>query len=227
VSSEEAPIIGSLNEKPLHAALKKHVAGPDASFEVPLDGFVIDVVDGDELVEIQTRSFGSLKRKLGLLTKDHKVRLVHPIAREKWIVKAGSKSPRRKSPKRGTVLDIFDELTSIPQLMKQENFSLHVVLTQEEELRSYQPGKHWRKRGWRTEERRLLSVVEEYRFETPNDLNALLPDDLAEPFTTQTLAKGLEKPRAVAQKMAYCLKHMDAIEEVGKEARYILYERRD
>lgn len=228
-SEEASPIIGSLNEKPLHASLKAHVAEPGAAFEVPVDGFVIDVINGDELVEIQTRSFGSMKRKLNLLTKTHKVRLVHPIAREKWIVKPGtgkkSKPQRRKSPKRGSVFDIFDELISIPHLMLQENFSLHVLLIQEEELRSYQPGQNWRRRGWRTEERRLLSVVDEFRFETPADLNALLPEGLKEPFTTKDLAEGLSKPRHVAQKMTYCLKHMGVIEDVGKESRSILYER--
>jgi hypothetical protein len=36
--------IGSLNEKPLHAALKEWYARPEDRFEASVDGFVIDVV---------------------------------------------------------------------------------------------------------------------------------------------------------------------------------------
>jgi hypothetical protein len=39
--------IGLLNEKPLHAALKDWYARPEDRFEVSVDGFVIDVVQGD------------------------------------------------------------------------------------------------------------------------------------------------------------------------------------
>ncbi len=94
--------------------------------EVPVDGYIIDIVRGDLLVEIQTRSFSSLKKKLAVLTDSHPVRLVHPIAQEKWIVKlAGDWAKpmsRRKSPKRGHVEDIFAELVSFPRLAGQPAF---------------------------------------------------------------------------------------------------------
>ncbi|GAG31638.1 unnamed protein product, partial [marine sediment metagenome] len=46
--------IGLLNEKPLHAALKEWYARPEDRLEASVAGFVIDVVQGDLLVEIQT-----------------------------------------------------------------------------------------------------------------------------------------------------------------------------
>ena len=46
--------IGELNEKPLHAALKAWVAQPGDALETPLDGYVIDIIHGEQLVEIQT-----------------------------------------------------------------------------------------------------------------------------------------------------------------------------
>ena len=98
--------IGTLNEKPLHAALKTWYARPGDRFEVSLDGFVVDIVRGDLLVEVQTRSFSAIKRKLYQLVPHHPVRLVYPIAREKWIVKLaadGETTSSRKSPKRGSL----------------------------------------------------------------------------------------------------------------------------
>jgi hypothetical protein len=61
--------IGLLNEKPLHASLKQWYARPGDRFEVPVDGFVIDVVRDDLLIEIQTRNFSSLKRSNALPQK--------------------------------------------------------------------------------------------------------------------------------------------------------------
>lgn len=221
--------IGSLNEKPLHAALKKWIAGPNDQFEVSVDGFVIDVVQGELLVEIQTKSFASLKRKLLTLTADRKVRLIHPIAQEKWIVKLpveeGGKGSRRKSPKRGVLEQVFEELVSFPQLIAHPNFSLMVVLVQEEEMRRFDGQRGWRRKGWVTEERRLLEVVEQRLFESPRDLAALLPSTLPEPFTTSDLAAALGRPRRLAQQMAFCLREMGVILHVGKRGNAILYER--
>jgi hypothetical protein len=221
--------IGTLNEKPLHAALKDWYARPGDRFEVPVDGFVADIVRGEQLIEIQTASFSAMKRKLRRLLPHHAVRLVYPIAHEKWIVKlpTGEKSraSRRKSPKRGSVEDLFSELVSFPHLLNDANFSLHVLLIQEEELRKHDQGRAWRRRGWVTEERRLLDVVGDQVFDSPADLAALLPADLPDPFTTADLARVLSKPRRLAQRMAYCLREMGAINPVGKKGRAILYKK--
>ena len=79
--------ISTLNEKPLHAALKAWYRQPGDRLEVRLEGYIIDVIRDQLLIEIQTASFASLKRKLYALTARHPVRLVYPVAREKWLVK--------------------------------------------------------------------------------------------------------------------------------------------
>jgi len=221
--------IGSLNEKPLHASLKQWCAGPSDQFEVSVDGFVIDIVQDDLLVEIQTKNFGSMKRKLFTLTADHRVRLVYPIAQEKWIVKlpAGGvgEGVRRKSPKRGKLVDLFGELVSFPKLIANPNFSLMLLLIQEEEVRRFDAKRAWRRKGWVTEERRLLDVVDRRLFESPEDVATLIPSELPEPFTTSDLAAALGRPRRLAQQMAYCLREMGVIAQVGTRARAKLYER--
>ena len=44
-----------------------------------------------------------------------------------------------------------------------------------------------------------------------------------EPFSTEELAGGIDQPRWLAQKMAYCLRNMGAIDVVGKSGNSILY----
>ncbi|MBS1251444.1 MAG: hypothetical protein MAG451_00477 [Anaerolineales bacterium] len=114
---------------------------------------------------------------------------------------------------------------SFPGLLTTPSFSLDVLLIQEEEVRSYDGTRAWRRRGWVTEERRLLKVVDQQRFETPADMAALLPSDLDEPFTTADLAGAIGQRRWLAQKMAYCLREMDTIVQVGKQGNAFLYTR--
>ncbi len=215
--------IGLLNEKPLHASLKEWYARPGDRFEVTVDGFVIDIVQDDLLLEIQTSNFASIKSKLIDLVRAHRVRLIYPIAQEKWIVKLAEDNSggvtRRKSPKRGREEDLFWEMVSFPQLLANPHFSLEVLLIREEEVRRYEGKRQWRRRGWVIEERRLLGVVDQRLFEEPADWRALLPGSLGESFTTKDLAEAMGLSRLLAQKMAYCLRKARVIELIGKRGR--------
>ncbi|MEA3377303.1 MAG: hypothetical protein U9R72_14020 [Chloroflexota bacterium] len=218
--------IGTLNEQPLHAALKRRYAPPGSRLEAEVDGFVVDVAREDLLVEIQTGNFSAIKEKITRLTDHHPLLLVYPIPREKWLLKLpqdrSGQTKRRKSPKRGRAEEVFKELVSFPALICRDTFSLEVVFTQEEEVRRHDP-RRWRNRGWVTVERRLLDVVDRRTFRQPTDLASLLPQDLPDPFTTADLAAAMDGPRWLAQKMAYCLRNVDAITPVGRQGRSNLY----
>ena len=218
--------IGLLNEKQLHASLKQWYARPGDRLEVPVDGFVIDIVRDDLLIEIQTRNFSSIKSKLNNLVRYHRVRLVYPIIQEKWIIRAattnGKGTVRRKSPKRGRMEDLFWELVSIPQLLVNPNFSLEVLMIRGEEVRRYNDAKRRVRRRWLLEGRRLLDVVDQRSFGHSADWLWFLPDGL-ESFTTSDLAIRMNTGRELAQKMAYCLREARMIELIGKRGRANLY----
>lgn len=220
--------ITTYNETELHAALKRWAAGPDDRFEVEVDGYVVDVVTaGGRLVEIQTGSFGSIRRKLQALCRHHHVHLIYPIAARKWILRRDPEGEgflsRRRSPRHGTVTDLFYELVRMPALLAEPNLSLEVVLVEEEEIRRYARTRRRRRLRWISDERRLLQVLQSHHFRTPADLAALLPLDLPEPFTTADLARELAVRRPLAQKMAYCLRELTLLEVVGKEGNSLLY----
>lgn len=220
------PGIGLLNEKPLHASLKQWYARPGDRFEVAVGGFVIDIVRDDLLIEIQTGNFYSIKSKLANLVQSHQVRLIYPIAREKWILRPTADDHgrviRRKSPKRGRLEDLFWEMVSIPQLLSHRNFSLEVLMIKEEETRRFEGKRHWRKRGWVTDARRLLEVLDRRLFKEPADWRGFLPAGL-EPFTARDLAATMGTSTELAQKVAYCLQKGGVIELTGKRGRANLY----
>lgn len=223
-----APHVGTLGEKPLHAALKRWLAEPGDLVEQPVDGFVVDLVRDDVLIEVQTRGFATMKRKLGALLDGHVIRLVHPVAVEKQIVKlddAGEELSRRRSPRRGSAVDVFAELVSFPELVEHPGLTVEVVLVREEELRRHDGDKAWRRRGWVVEERRLLEVVDHLVLDTPAALAALLPSELPARFTTADLADALGRRRRLAQQMAYCLRRLGVVEMIDKEGNAIVYRR--
>lgn len=219
--------IGLLNEKPLHSSLKEWYAQLGDQFEVKVDRFVIDIVRDDLLLEIQTGNFASIKSKLRELVPAHRIRLIYPIAQEKWIVKQSKDNSvgvtRRKSPKKGRVEELFWEMVSFPHLLENPNFSLEVLLINEEEMRRYEGKERWRRRGWVIEERRLLGVIDRRLFRKAADLQALLPEKIGESFTTRDLAEAMCIRRQLAQKMAYCLYKASVIELIGKRGRANLY----
>jgi hypothetical protein len=225
--------IGTLNEKPLHAALKTWYGRPGDRFEVRVGGFIIDIVrsiegQGDLLLEIQTKNLGQMKRKLTRLVETHQVRLIHPIAAEKWIVRVGEDGEvigRRRSPKRGGPELLFAELVSFPRLMAHPNFTLEAPLIVEEEIRVRDDSVNWRRRGWATAERRLLEVTATRVFATPADLLALVPAALPDPFTPVQLARALDRPAWLARRMTYCLKEMGVLAPAGKQGRSHLFAR--
>ena len=217
-----------MRERSLHAATKNWYARPGDQMEVRVDEYVVDIVRGDLLIEIQTRNFSALRTKLRRLIRDNEVRLVHPIPQRKWIVRvdAGGENvlSRRRSPKRGRVEDVFSELVYMPRLVKDPNFSLEVLLIRSEDVWIDDGMGSWRRRHWSIHDRRLLDVVERVLFEAPEDFIGLLPSILPEKFTTKDLSETLKIRSNTAQKMAYCLREMGTINVIGKKGRALLYE---
>ena len=238
--------IGTLNEGALHAQLKEWYRRPGDLLEQVTGGFVVDLVRGDLLVEIQTGGFAPLRRKLELLAQEHPVRLVAPVAVRRRIVRLsdeGELLTARRSPRRGRIEDIFSRLVSIPSLLCLPRFELEIVLTHQDELRVHRPGQAFRRRGWVVTGRRLVSVegelritkenlqaakdrlIKEHMLATPADAAALLPLALPELFDTAELAQAAGIERRLAQQMTYCLRAMGVLDTAGKRSGAVLHRR--
>ncbi len=216
-------------ETSLHKELKRVYAGAEAQTEVRLGRYRIDAVCGNLLVEIQHGSLSAIRRKIAALVVQHEVLVVKPIVARRLLIKRsrmdGPVVDRRQSPKRGRLLDLFDELLYFRQVFPHARLTLEVPLVEIEEWRY--PG-HGRRRRWRrddyvVEDQRLVRIVETHRVQTADDLRKLLPQTLPHPFDTAQVAAGLDVPRSVAQKIAYCLRHVGTVREAGKRGNTRLY----
>lgn len=224
--------IGTLGEKSLHAALKAHYAQPGDGIEIPIEGYIVDIVrpgnppDSCQCIEVQTRNLAQMKSKLLALLDQYPVRVVFPVAEERYIVRidtTGEVLSRRKSPKKGTLYHLFPELVSFPTLVMHPHFSIDIVLIHEEEIWVNDGAGSWRRRHWSIYDRRLLAVLETCSLSTSAAFAALLPADLPEIFDSRELAQAIHQPRSLAQKMAYCLRQMGILQVVGKQGNMLRY----
>lgn len=201
--------------------MKADYAEPGDRFEVPLDGFVIDIVRDGSLIEIQTGSFGAMGKKLDHLLPSNQILLVYPIAVETYLQKPDV-TPR-KSPKHGSVYDLFAELVSIPTLVDHPNLSLEVVLVAVTKIQVADAKVRRGRGGFRTEDRQLREILGRHRFNDGRDLLELVPDGLPPVFTTADLARRAGIGRGVAQQMAYCLRPLGLFIEQGRTKAGIKY----
>lgn len=215
-----------MREGPLHAAVKELLAEPGDRLEVPVGRFVIDLVRADgELVEVQTGGFGALGKKLDVLLDDHRVRIVHPVAAERRIVRVdehGEVLATRLSPKRATAVEVFDKLVAFPSLLTHPHLTIEVLLLREDHIRRPQPVTT-RRRTRDPGERRLVEVIDRIALRTPADVLAALPALPPEPFSTRELAVCLSCGTVLAQRTLYCLRAIGLVEPAGKRGRAPLH----
>jgi len=211
-------------ESSLHRQLKGHY-GPDRGgrAEVRVGAYRVDAIDPEgRLVEVQAGPLGALRAKLTHLLRRHECRVIKPIAVERRIVRrarpGGPDLSARRSPKRGALLDVFDDLVGLARLFPHPNLTIEVVGVAIDEVRSG-------REGLRVVDRRLVEVRTSATLRSADDLWGLLPAGLDDPFTTLDCARRLGRPVAFAQRVAYCLRHAGAVEHRGFDRRRRVYAR--
>jgi hypothetical protein len=215
-----------MNEHSLHLEIKNWYSLPGDRFEVKIDDFIVDIVRHTLLIEIQTSNFSAIKQKLTRLLENHEIRLVYPIPQRKWIVhvtKSGEMIRRRKSPRKGRLVDLFYELVNTPNLVKKENFSLEVLMIEEEELRCNDGKGSRRRKGISIKDRRLMNVNSKTLFKNEKDFLSFLPNHLIDPFTNKEFAKLSGVSINLARKITYCLRKMGAITPTGKKGKELIF----
>lgn len=214
-------------ETTLHQQLKALYAGGAARTELAMDRYRIDAVTPHYLVEIQQASLAALRNKVRTLVQRHQVLVVKPLAARTRLIQRSSRGGplvcARFSPRRETFFHLFDELVHFVGPFPHPRLTLEAVLIEQEEVRFAACRRRRFGKDYRVEDRRLSSVEASLRLRTAADLTALLPQTLAEPFTTADIAAAAGVPRWLAQKAAYCLRKVGGIVAVGKRGNAWLY----
>lgn len=216
-------------ETTLHRQLKDEFCDPGSEIEVKLGKYRIDVVNGKRLIEIQRSSLSSIRDKIAdLLEQGYIVDVVKPLVARKQLVKlarkGGAEIDRRWSPKRGTILNLFDELIYFTRVFPHPNLTLIAPMVQTQEIRYPGRGRRRRRRkgDFVIQDRSIVKLEEACFFQTVLDLQKLLPRSLPKQFGTKELAAALKVPRHQAQQIAYVLRKTGAVVETGKNGNAII-----
>lgn len=215
--------IGTLGEKTLHAVLKYYIE-PDPFFhEVSVGGRVADIYNEDGITEIQTRSLERLIKKLPSLLEKAKVTVVFPIPYRKWISwidpATGELSKRRRSPKTGRLFDALYELGKLKKFIREEGFSVKIMLIDTEEHRNLDGWGNGGKRGSSRNERFPLRLESETDLKCPEDYRVFLPEDLASPFTIKEYEKAAKVSYRSAVSGVAILREAGIVSLCGKRGR--------
>ena len=215
-------------ESSLHLQLKELYAQSGDKIESRIGRFLIDIVREDILIEIQTKNFSAIKEKLNKLIKDHKVLLVYPIIKDKWIHKFDLHNNQimRKSlsPKHCNYFNIFEELIRIPSLISNPNLMIEALIIQADEIWVNDNKGSWRRNGWSIKDRALVQVLDQKLFSTPKNFLSLLPDNIETPFTNNDLSSSLNISLKLARMMTYCLRKMNLMKIANKRNRSYLFD---
>lgn len=224
-------VIGTKTEYRVHGALK-YLFQPDDEFhEIRIDGFICDAVKDNEIIEIQTRSFERLKKKLDALTKTHTVTVVYPIITEKRVIVTYSESGEcsvRKSPKKGKECDFFTEAYKIREYLKNPRLRFRLVFLVVDESRVYRGTRADRKPFQKpiSCERVPTALHSVISLDAPYDYLRMLPDKLPECFNSEIFAKLLGIPRSDAGYALNVLTELGVLSRIGRVGRAYVYEKR-
>lgn len=220
--------IGTLGEKGVHNTLKHYYEPDPACHEVPVGGFVADIVGENGIIEIQTASFFKMKEKLSRFLEAAHVTIVWPCVVNKRIIRVDGEtgeviSTRRSNVHRGEY-DIFRELSGIREFLKNPSLSICIAQLEADEYRPAEERKGRRKRGaYNGVERYPTMLAGEILLESPEDYLRFLPAGLTEKYTAKSFASASGLHVDTARYVLSVLTAIGVTERCGKENRAYVY----
>ena len=188
--------IGTMQEKRMHALIKRFLCEDEAFHEVGLADtrYVSDVRIGDRVYEVQTGAFYPMRQKIAhyLQATDCTVTVVHPIPYVKWSCHIDAAThdvtPRRKVAG-GKPRDLLRELYCLLPHLGDPHLRVHLLLLEVQDFHLTDFAHKGKRGSSRRYERVPLSLVGEMELYKPADFRVFLPQDLPQPFTVKQFSE--------------------------------------
>lgn len=223
--------IGTLSEKTVHAIIKNYLQPDEDHQEIPIENYVADIYNDGEIIEIQTRQFDKMRKKLSAFLPLYPVTIVYPVPREKWLIwideESGELSRPRKSPAKGSPYTIFPELYKIKMFLKHPNIRLKMILMDMEEYRLLNGWSRDKKKGSSRYDRIPTKLVQEIEINCIEDYMQFVPYELEGEFSVKEFAKYAHIPARLAGITVNILYYLDILERTGKKGNAYLYQVKD
>ena len=219
--------IGTIGEKTIHAIMKYYYAPNPAYHERKVGSYVADIMLDGEILEIQTRAFQNLRRKLDVFLPEHEVTVIYPVAHTKWLSwidpETGEVTKPRKSPKTGTIYRLIPDLYKLKMYLKSERLHFTIPLIDVLETRILDGWSKDKKRGSHRDDGVPVGIFDEVRINKREDYHVLLPDGLPAEFTVKDYKCAARVPVGVASTALNILFSLDLVERTGKQGNAFVY----
>ncbi len=216
--------IGTRGEKGVHSALK-HYYEPDVSrHEIPVGGYIADIVGEHGVVEIQSGSFYRLREKLTAFLEAAPVTVVWPCVVSKRLIcvdrTTGEVVSVRRSPKKATPCKLLGELWGLGELLGNPRLRIIITMIEADEYRPAEQTRGRRRKGANNGIERIpTALVDELCFDYPGDFRRLLPEGLPRRFTMAQLSRAAGLSSLQTSGAVRALALLGIIAEDGKEGR--------
>ena len=219
--------IGTLGEKTLHAVLKNYYEPHEENHEIKVGRFFADIVGEYGVIEIQTRSFGNLIKKLDNFLEFCDVTVVYPLPALKYVawldMDTGELSQKHRSPKKCRIYDAFKEIPRIKYALDNPRFHLVLCFLEMDEIRYLNGWSENKKRGSSRCDRIPKDIIEEVRFVCIQDYKRFIPEGLPEEFTSAHYAKACKINKQLASNGLNILSYLGLVERIGKKGNSFIY----
>ena len=196
--------------------------------EVPCGKYIADVLRDGHVYEIQTKGLYRLAEKIAYYrAAGYRVTIVYPVFVRRdmrWIdPETGEVGDLHRLPRRGTLADFLAELLRLPHALDNEgvDFLIYGVAVEEEKLLDGQ-GRDKKRHATRIS-RRITAFYFTKSIRTPQDLFALLPEDLPPVFTVREFRRAAKCYLEIAQIAVRTLTQYDVLSRDGKRGNAYLY----
>jgi len=205
--------IGTLNEKSIHAALKRYFSEtPD--LEAKIGTFVADAAGESGIFEIQTADWGKLNKKLDVFLEASHVTVVYPFEERVHIININEQTGgflKNSVRNNKDLTKFFLELYRIKGFLTHPNLTVCLVGLEIEKFRYINPAKP-RKKGLSI--KKPLALLSETYLNCGDDYRMFLPQDLPELFTKKNFRNSL---------IPEILEYMSVIQKRGKKGNELIY----
>lgn len=223
--------IGTLGEKTLHSVLKNYYEEHTENHEIKVGGYVADIVGENGIIEIQTRNFDKLRKKLTAFLEVCDVTIVYPVAQIKWLcwvdTKSGEITKKRKSNKKGIPHEIFHELYKIKEFLDNPRLKIIICMLELEEYRLLNGWSEDRKKGSTRSERIPVEIIDEIIIENIIDYKRLIPEGLTSGFSAKDFSMLTKLSINRAQTALNILNHVHAVNRISKKGNAYIYKIND
>ena len=221
--------IGTYKEKKLHIMLKRYFEEDSVYHEVPVNGYIADILHDGVITEIETSGFTGLKPKLAAYLPDYKVRLVCPLVYVKYLSwidpDTGEITSRKKSPKKQTAYHALFEMVRILPYVKHENLTILIPYLEVDEYRLLNGWSRDRKKGSERFERIPTDIFGIEELTTDADYAKYIPESCNENFALAEFASAAHVTKRDASGILHVFMERGLLERTGKKGNAYLYTR--